>query len=385
MKYVSLLLHIYQPPTQDPFLVGIIDQQCYTPLSRLLRSTGSSVGLNINYSLTEQLEKLGSPTIENLAGASAVEFTDSGAYHPIFPLIQPDDVVRQLRLNREGNRRILGSAYSPGGVFPPEMAYSGELPGIFRELGYRWTVTDDVPWSSGGRCVPFDRVPSVDGMGVLLRSNFWSNRISFHGEDGAVTAAELMEGLRAWSGNDDAYILIAMDGETFGHHRPGTMERFLEPFIGWLEESAEAELVAPGRLPEIFPPLNVPVPSGSWSTTPGDVAAGIPWPLWDHPANPVHEKLWSLVREVKAAADAVGSERVAKQADKMLYSCPFWWASEGRFDAVQVRRGVLTILKTAEEIYAETGDRGMLDGFLTSAFTLPVVTGEETSNAEEEG
>ncbi len=385
MKYVSLLLHIYQPPTQDISLVRTIDRQCYTPLSRLLADSGSRIGLNINFSLTEQLERLGSPALETLAKTEEVEFTDSGAYHPIFPLIERDDVVRQLLINREGNRRLLGPAYSPTGVFPPEMAYSPDLPGIFRETGYRWTVTDDVPWSASGMKVPFDRIPAVDGVAVLLRSNFWSNRISFHGEDGAVTAREVISGIERWAGKGDAYILIAMDGETFGHHREGTIERFLAPFLATVKESPEAELVAPGDLLEIFPPMAADVPPGSWSTTPQDVSAGIPWPLWDYPGNTIHAHQWKFLREVRAAASLCKSERVAKQADKMLYSCPFWWASEGRLDAVQVRRGLLAIIDTAQAIYAETGDRVLMDKALTSAFTVPVVTGEDRGNAQEEG
>jgi hypothetical protein len=385
MKYVSLLLHIYQPPTQDTGLVERIDRECYLPLSGLLKRTGAAVGLNINYSLTEHLQRIGSGTLDNLAMAEGVEFTDSGAYHPIFPLINQKDVVRQLRLNREGNKMAIGENYSPVGVFPPEMAYSPKLPPLFGRLGYRWTVTDDVPWIAAGREVPYDSIPRAGDVSVLLRSNFWSNRISFHGEDGNVMAKEIRRGLRDWTGEDDAYLLIAMDGETYGHHRRGMIESFLAPFLETLISDPDVSLVTPGELPAIFPPLDEEVPPGSWSTTQQDSRAGIPWPLWDHPDNRIHSGLWSLLREVSRLAAASGSERVAKHADKMLYSCPFWWASAGHFDPVQVRRGIIAIMETAQAIYAETCDRGMFDGLMTSAFTLPVVTGEESGNAQEEG
>lgn len=381
MRYISLLLHWYQPPTQDITLVREIDGQCYGPVSKLLEESSAPVAVNINWSLTEQLLKLGSDTPGRLARSTGVEFTDSGAYHPIFPLIDRIDVERQLSLNRSGNSDALGPGYSPSGVFPPEMAWDPSLAPLLAGLGYRWTVTDDLPWIWAGNEVPFDRVPVMDGLAVLLRSNFWSNRISFHGEDGRATAREIASGMEDWAGERDSYLLVAMDVETYGHHRQGMVENFLSPFIDEFSLMSDACLVTPGKLPGLFPPIESTVPAGSWSTTQGDLDAGVPWPLWDAPDNPVHRSLWELLRQVTSIARDCGWERVAPNADKMLYSCPFWWASTGRFSAVQVRRGTLAILETARAVYAVTGDRAMLDNVMTAVCGIPAVTGEEISDA----
>ena len=381
MKYVSLLLHWYQPPTQDISLVERIDGQCYGPVSALLESTSARVAVNINWSLTEQLLKLGSGTVGSLSRASGVEFMDSGAYHPIFPLIDSADVRRQIGLNRSGNAAAIGPSYDPSGVFPPEMAWDPSLAPLLAGMGYRWTVTDDIPWAWAGNRVPFDRIPSMQGLAVFLRSNFWSNRISFHGESGRTTAHELAGGLREWTGPSDSYILIGMDVETFGHHRPGTVERFLAPFLDELSEMPDVKLATPRELLDVFPRAESLVPAGSWSTGPLDLDAGKPWPLWDDPDNAVHRAMWSILNQVADIAREFGWERVAPDGDKMLYSCPFWWASTGRFSAVQVRRGLFAILETARAVFAETGDRAMLDNVMTAVCGVPVVTGEEKCNA----
>ncbi|MCD4848065.1 MAG: hypothetical protein K8R76_07740 [Candidatus Aegiribacteria sp.] len=377
MKYISLLLHLYQPPTQEESVVIRIDNECYRPLSKLLLESGAKIAVNINYSLTEQLDKTSSESLRNLASADGIEFTDSGAYHPIFPLINEYDIRRQLQLNRGGNSRVLGANYNPEGVFPPEMAYSPSLAPLLHDMGYTWTVTDDVPWAWTGRAVPCRAIPFVDGLAVLLRSNFWSNRISFHGDNGSEMANEIISGMHDWSGDEDSYLLIAMDGETFGHHRKGTIETFLSLFLSSIESFDEVSLVTPSELIRRFPSEDAAVPSGSWSTTAGDMEAGKPWPLWDDTDNMVHVSLRGLLDNVRNLALRCNSDRVASLADKMLYSCPFWWASTDRFDAVQVRRGLLAILETAQAIFTETGDRKMMDDIMSAACSIPVITGED--------
>lgn len=372
-RHVALLLHLYQPPTQDPAVTARIDGECYTPLCGMLARSGARLTVNINYSLTEQLADLGSK-VPALLSESSVEFCDSGAYHPILPLLPEEEVVRQLSLNGRGNSGLI-QGWLPTGVFPPEMAYGPGLAGIIAGAGYSWTITDDVPWVHSGRPAPFDRILSVGGLRVFLRSNFWSNRIAFHGTDPALVATELLQGLSGWSGGRDCYVVLALDGETFGHHRPGAVEGFLGPFLEAVGRAPEARLSTLGELVDAFPPLEAEVPAGSWSTTPADMERGVPWPLWDDPAVPDHAPLRRLTGEVLAWARSCAGRDVAVLADRMLYSCPFWWASPGRYDAVQVRRGVSSALETAFAAFRESGDRKRLDGVMALAGAVPSMSG----------
>ncbi len=370
MKHISILLHIYQPPNQDPDIVRLVDAECYRPISALLESTGARVTVNMNYSLTEQLAVISPSTPEILGAAGGVEFCTSGAYHPILPLVPEAEAERQIELNNRGNGRLL-RRWAPSGVFPPEMAFSSRLASLFARMGYLWTVTDDLPWVSAGGEAPFDWIPSCGGLSVFLRSNFWSNRIAFHGIDGALTATEIREGLAAWSGERDAYLVIALDGETFGHHRKGAVDGFLRPFLESAGRMPGVRLTTLGELRGIFPAKPVDIPDGSWSTSPADMARGVPWPLWNDPAVADHGALRALSSSVLAWARECRGDDVATLADRMLYSCPFWWASPGRENPAQVRRGVLSMIETALAAFRETGDRQRMDGVMALAGAVP--------------
>jgi len=378
VKHVALLLHYYQPPTQDPEMVRRIDGECYAPSFGLLARTGARVTVNINWSLTEQLQELDSPSLGSLRRAGGIEPTGSGAYHPILPLIPPAEVERQLELNAAGNGSVLGEAFArPRGVFPPEMALDDPTARLLAGLGYAWTVTDDLPWHASGRDVPGRWIPSAHGMAVVMRSNLWSNRVSFHPDDGAATAREILDGMDRWNGGSDSYLLLAMDGETFGHHHPRALGTFLEPFVEAMDAAEDGRLSTVSEIVDRFPFRRGHAVAGSWSTTAADVARGVPFPLWKDPANPDHTALWELLEEVLRWARECGGQRVASLADRMLYSCPFWWASTGRRSPTQVRRGVLAILRTALAALDETHDVQRMDRVMAMACAVPAMTGEE--------
>jgi len=170
----------------------------------------------------------------------------------VLPLGPPAEAVRQIGLNTDGNASLLHGREIRG-LFPPEMAWDPSLASLVSGLGLEWTITDDIPWVHSGRPAPFDWIPSVGGLGVFLRSNFWSNRIAFHEIDGRSTALGIVDGLSRWSGGSDAYIVIALDGETFGHHRKGAVESFLIPFLETLGEGGGARLSPLSELAAAFP------------------------------------------------------------------------------------------------------------------------------------
>ena len=88
---VIAILHAYQPPTQTTKIVDRIVKNCYLPVAKKLEENPElKINLNFNASLSELLEDDYLIVIEKyaeLARNNQVEFLDSGAYHPILPLI----------------------------------------------------------------------------------------------------------------------------------------------------------------------------------------------------------------------------------------------------------------------------------------------------------
>jgi len=132
MIHWAQLFHFYQPPTQLPSVLEKICNESYLPLLEVLREYPQATATaNINAVLTEMLKDCGHNDViggpKELAGKGQIEITGTGKYHPILPLIPPEEAKRQIELNHKTNAYFFGGAYRPNGFFPPEMAYSGDI------------------------------------------------------------------------------------------------------------------------------------------------------------------------------------------------------------------------------------------------------------------
>lgn len=341
MKYVNFLFHIYQPPTQSPGVVDRIVAECYRPLTELfLEFSDLRFTLNLTYSLVELLKDPYPEVLANIRAAQVagtLELTATGAYHPIFPLIPEEEVRRQLRINRDRNRRDLAPDFNPVGVFPPEMAFDGHLATILHDEGYRWTVADDGIMGWFDRPIHYDSIYTFAGIGVFLRSNHWSNRFAQdHGQwpTGADAFRDLHRGMQKWMGDKDGYLVIAVDGETFGHHQKTRDTSFLRDiFTAFRANEDEIQL---SHLSALFdnPAFSKRpgfIPPGSWSFDPVDIAHDDYFSWWKAKDNERHRILWELTELVLDQATRTADEKLRGQMDRALYSCPFWWASFWKF------------------------------------------------------
>jgi len=385
MIYWAPLLHFYQPSLQ---LYSVLDKVCresYRPLIEVMNQhPNARVTVNINGALTELLYETGHVDVidglRDLAEKKQIEFTGSGKYHPILPLIPHDEMVRQIRRNHLINKHFFGDVYAPRGFFPPEMAFSKDVVVPIIATRHEWVIL------SGVACPvtwPMDVIHELnvddDKVAIFFRDDILSNRISFQDIDGK-RFIDHLKGLKREEG--DVYVITAMDAETFGHHIQHWEKLFLanvyeamdpakdlypevkqkkvlsDQHLSILKYQAEAgsseiRTVLISNLLDIFKRGKKITPkSSSWSTSEQDIRAGNYYPLWKDKNNPLHVLQWEhlnlaieLHDKAQELADNPTSHQFAEIArgllDTALQSDQFWWANKGsRWDINMVDRGL---------------------------------------------
>jgi alpha-amylase/alpha-mannosidase (GH57 family) len=331
----------------------LVFQQSYQPLlAFLLESRQAHLTLNITASLLEQLGEWGMgewlERLRKLVLSGQVELTGTAAYHPLLPKLPREERVRQIKLEEAALRRLFprsdlrreGLIFK--GFFPPEMAVDEGVVELVGALGYRWVVVDEsavagkylksriynlkLSEGKGGR---------VSGLKVIVRHKEFSLKLAF----GAIkTLDDFSSALKLYILDSRSYILLALDGETFGHHHPELL-----PWLGELLANSgkgEYRLVTVSELigeRHSFEPVKV---------HPSTWADG--WERWNNPDNAIHQKQWQLtelaLRVVQSSKYKVQSDfleptlnRLSQEEkqwlkaryllDRALHSDQYWWAS----------------------------------------------------------
>ena len=326
--YWANFLHIYQPPTQTAYWVKRVAKESYVPLIEgLAKHPKGKITLNINAILVELLVANGfQGLIEQmgkLAKAGQIEFTQSAKYHPLLPKIPKEEVIRQVGLNDETNRKHFGDAWQPKGFFPPEMAFTKDVAAMINELGYDWVIVDELSFPGGGKAIDWSTIYTVDGLDdfkIFFRDRHVSFKIlSAQLGTGAMLLRELGERARS-----DTYLTTAMDGETFGHHRPG-----LELLLFDMWKSDELKHITMSELAEHFDKRKAIEPRPStWALQHHEVELDIPFARWDDPENEIHRMQWELTDLLLKHISKTEQSKQARQlADEALHSDQYWWAS----------------------------------------------------------
>lgn len=322
--------HIYQPPAWDEDIVRRAADQAYRPLIDILRRhTAVTITLNISASLTEQLVAHGLHDVldglRQLVERGQIELVGSAAYHPILPLLPVEEIIRQIDLQDEWQRKVFGKLYQPKGFFPPEMAFGKPLERVLIDRGYDWVVLDE-PAATGtvGRLNFDKKYRTPGGLGVIFRNRHISDFLSFSAviEHPEVSIKALQEDKRS-----QHHLVTAMDGENLGHHRAG-VDRLWELLVSWPDVRAVS--LSHDRQ-SLSSESVVDVLASSWSSQPAELKKNIPYGLWDHPDNPLHKLQWELtylvIETVRRNESDPAYDTARRLLDRALTSDKYWWAS----------------------------------------------------------
>ncbi len=328
--YWSNFLHIYQPHGQQPDILEMVVKQSYRPLvENLLRHDGARITLNINGSLLELFDQYGyHDLIEGLAKAGQqgkVEFTGSAKYHALMPFLSPQEMRRQIDINNETNRHYLGDAYQPQGFFLPEMAYSPQVAPVLEAAGFKWVILDEIAHNGKVETVDYTKLYQIEG--TQLYAFFRERRMSNLIMSAVVRRVEQLEEAIRDDLATDRYVVTGMDGETFGHHRPGLENLLFEIF-----DTPALKLVKMSELFDHYHDVKTVAPVGcTWASSEQDIAQDIQFISWNDPTNPIHQLQWQL-RDLtveafyKLTATHPEWPRLRGLLDSALASDQFFWA-----------------------------------------------------------
>ena len=344
---LSILLHMYQPPTQFEDILDIVINESYRKIfAGLKKYPQGKITLNINAALTLLLKKYKYDDIINdiklLLERGQIELTESSAYHAFLPALSESEIERQIKLNHAINKKILGSLYNPEGFFSPELGMSNKILKTVDKLGYKWIIADELSFPPQKGNIQYDRLYKFDNTNLLI---FFRNRdISFKTlsaqlEDGNVFLTEIKDIL-----NKKEYLPLAMDAETFGHHRVG-----LELLLYDILKSKKLKTETYGALHNYFQKIeSSKCMQSTWALLPIEAIRNEPYERWVNNKNEVNIKQWKLTH---FAIDLINNSKYKvddplindtqkilssneKQwlkaryiLDKALHSDQYWWAS----------------------------------------------------------
>lgn len=360
MKWANFL-HIYQPVGQQPDILEAVTHQSYRPLLQgLLAHPNVRLTFNISGALFEVFEKYGYhdviDMIRQLVKEGRLELTGSAKYHALLPFLEEAEIIRQIEANTATLKKYLGDGFQPKGFFPPEMAYSEKVGKVVSQLGFEWIILDEISATGKTEQLKYDVVHKIadTNLHVVFRERRPSNLIM----SSMVRSTDSLIEALGEEMNESRYLLTAMDGETFGHHRPG-----LEQLLFSIFDSPRFDLITISELVKQFPSHDEvkPMPS-TWASSEADIERGVQFLSWSDPENQIHTWQWQLVHLTEDAVHHMDQQapeypELRNKLDECLASDHFWWASAKPWWSVEeIERGAYLCLNLVRSVPNSTDE-----------------------------
>jgi len=286
MRWANFL-HIYQPIDQQPDILEAIVAQSYRPiLANIVKNKKIRLTMNINGSLLELFDKYGYrdliDMLREMGKDGRIEFTGSAKYHAFLPFISLQEAERQIKINDETNSFFLGESYKPKGFFPPEMAYDDKLSKVIENAGFKWVILDEIALKGEPGLVDYNKTYKIKGtnLDVFFRERRLSNLIM----SAVVRSPETLREAMKDDLKSKRYVITAMDGETFGHHRPGLEKTLFDVF-----NTPGFDLINISEISKYYKhTAEIEPVKSTWASTREDVEKGIQFLSWSDPDNTIH-------------------------------------------------------------------------------------------------
>lgn len=207
-----MVLHFYQPPTQEPGITKTVLESCYLPLLRILsEKSGFGLTLNISGSLILQLKQLGADEffdlVRKLIYEEKIEITSSAMHHPLIPIIPKPVVIRQIEKNSQILKSSLGVEKTEG-FFPPELAVDNSSLNL---INSNYILVDETalgPHRRQDSIVKYGKYLLINNRQVCELIRAYPRQLFVE------TVANLVQN----NGDKAGLIVTVNDAELFGHH-----------------------------------------------------------------------------------------------------------------------------------------------------------------------
>jgi len=327
MNWINFL-HFYQPPTISDEVIDEVVKSSYKPwVDFLNKYKDTKITINFTSCLTERLYNSGYQKLLDdfikIAEQGQIEFVETAAFHPILPLLPEKEIIKQIKINNNINKKRFGKVYQPKGFYLPEMAYSKKVAEIINELGYKYIILDQIAFNG-------DLKNKIDN-NIKYKIKDTDLCVVFRDREISQTFVPetIINKLEKNEFAKNEVIITATDGELYGHKYWNWWPPYIKA-LKQLDTKTISEYLSKLKQEKEIKPV-----ACSWESVQQELEDKIPYAIWQHPNNKVHKLLWRLANfalklNYKHENDLNHfSSRL--HLEKGLASCTFWWASDKDF------------------------------------------------------
>jgi hypothetical protein len=266
--YLCVHGHFYQPPRGNPFddndsplepgaepyrnFNEKVTAECYVPNADL--GNFGLMSFNLGATLARWLHDHAPETFKRIVDAERAYGEQWGvgnalaqpAHHTILPLCRRRDKLVQVKWGQLSFEHRFG--HPAEGMWLPELAVDLETLQVLYDSGVKFTILaqSQLRGATDGAGPYWVKLPSGDRMTVYMRDDWHSNQLAFN--------IQALGGAGRWARNTLAplrktyprFLLMATDGETFGHHHAAE-EHFLHWLLAFESNSVGFEVTTLGR------------------------------------------------------------------------------------------------------------------------------------------